>query len=431
MKPRRRRWGWLRSLTVASALLLPSVLMAQGPIQPASYGYPGAPVYGGPQYPAYGPGCNTCGPGGLSPNTVYELLPEDRFSHGDELHWAAFSSAFKHAYLRLEYLNWSIEDPGIKNVGASRLSGDERGTFTAINPNTDSNVGQGEISTLDHIALNSNNGIRGVFGLPTRIGLFEAGVSALQQADAYDVKVPFFNSLTFENIIPVVPLLEDGALSDTKMILFSEGLSTRVKSQLFTTELNYILNPLTPNQPVTIRPLFGFQYVRFWDSLDVRGTDIADSNTPDDPTDDIILNHRLYSSAKNNVFAPQIGFRAEFEHERFSVGVTPKFMIGFNRHRNEVLSEQLFSPTEAQMSTHDENSEFAPGLDLAVHGKVHLNEHLSLFVSYQLFYISNLSRGYDNIVYDSIGTDPNLRLGDSQEATFVDGLTVGGEYRFH
>ncbi len=411
-------------------MLLPTTLMAQGPIQPASYGYQPGPVYGGPPAHAYGPGCNTCGPGGLSPNTVYELLPDDRFSHGDELHWAAFSSAFKHAYLRVEYLNWDIEDPGLKNIGAPRADGNTRGVFDAIDPVTQTNVGQAEISTLDHIGLHNNNGIRAVFGLPTRIGLFEAGVSVLEDASAHEVDVPFFDGPNFTNVIPAVTLLENGVPSDTKMILFNQGISTRVQAEFFQTELNYIMHPLTPNQPLTIRPLLGFQYVRLWDFVDTRGSDF-DAGDINDPNDDVTLNHRIHSETKNNVFAPQIGFRAEFEHEHFSIGVTPKFMVGFNRHRDEVFSEQFFSATEARMTTQEEASEFAPGLDLAVHGKVHVNEHFSLFVSYQLFYMSNISRATEILVYDSIGTTPNLRLNPTQQTTFVDGLTVGGEIRFH
>lgn len=410
--------------------MLPASLSAQGPIQPASYDYPPGPAYGGPPMHAFGPGCPPRGAAPLNPNTVYELLPEDRFSHGDELHWAALGSAFKHAYFRLEYLNWDIEDPGLKNIGAPRPRGDERQRFDAIDPNTQQNLGLAEISTLDHIGLHNNNGIRGVFGLPTRVGLFEAGISVIEDSSAHEVDVPYVDGVTGLDVIPAVTLLEDGVPDADKMILFNQGINTRVQAEFFTTELNYIMNPLTPNQPLTIRPLFGFQYVRLWDFLDVRGSDFAEGD-PTTPDDDVTLNHRLYSEAKNNVFAPQIGFRAEFQHEYFSIGVTPKFMIGFNRHRDEVFSEQLFMLDEGRVTTQDEASEFAPGLDLAVHGKVHINEHFSLFVSYQLFFINSISRATENLVYDSIGTTPNLRLNPSQQGTFVDGLTVGGEIRFH
>ncbi|MCA9060694.1 MAG: hypothetical protein KDA85_19415, partial [Planctomycetaceae bacterium] len=268
------RW-FVRSVStlIAGVLLIPSFVLAQGPIQPASYGYSPGAMYGGPPFQVCGPGCPPGGAAPLSPNTVYELLPDDRFSHGDELQLAAFSDAFKHAYIRLEYLNWDIEDPGLKNVGAPRADGNTRGIFTATEPGTLSNVGEANISTLDHIGLHNNNGIRGVFGLPTRIGLFEAGVSVLEDASSHEVDVPFFNAVTLEPVIPAVTLLENGVPSDTNMILFRDGMiNTRVQAEFFTTELNYIMNPVTPNQPITIRPLFGFQYVRLWDFLDVRGT---------------------------------------------------------------------------------------------------------------------------------------------------------------
>ncbi len=426
----KRRLRQFATAILASVLLLPTLLVAQGPISPASYGYQRGPVSGGPHSHMYGPGCPPSGPAALSPNTVHELLPADRFSHGDEPFLAAFASAFKHSYLRLEYLNWGIDDPGRKNVGAPRADGNERGLFTALDPITQTNVGLGELSTLYHISQTHNNGLRGVFGLPTRVGLFEAGVSVLEQSSASEVDVPFVDRATLSTIIPVVTLLENGVPSNTKMILFNQGINTQVESEFFTTELNWIMNPLTPNQPLEIRPLFGFQYIRFWDTLDISGSNFDQGALPNDPTDDITLNHRINSQAKNNVFAPQVGFRAEFQHEFFSVGVTPKFLMGFNRHRDEVFSEQLFTVDEARMAQHEEASEFAPALDLAVHGKIHLHEHLSLFVSYQLFYMSNISRATENLVFDSIGTDPNIRLNPSQQGTFVDGVTVGGEVRF-
>jgi len=112
--------------------------------------------------------------------------------------------------------------------------------------------------------------------------------------------------------------------------------------------------------------------------------------------------------------------------------VTPKFMMGLNRRRDQVFSEQIFSATEGRQTTREEATEFAPGLDLSVYGKLHLGEHFSLFVSYQLYYLDGISRATDNVIYDSINaSQPNIVLNGRQEGMFVDGVTVGGEFRFH
>ncbi|MGE0376849.1 MAG: BBP7 family outer membrane beta-barrel protein [Planctomycetaceae bacterium] len=426
----------VRMLIAGIAVILPLTAAAQGPIQPASYGYGGGsygpdPYAYGPGCP-YGPGCNNCGPGGVCPETIYELLPDDRFHQGDDSCCAAFSSAFQHAYLRLEYLNWNIDDPGRQLVGAPRASGGERGQFNAFDPNSQQFVGLGELATLDDVGLHRNNGIRGVIGLPTRVGLFEAGVSTLEQAGAHIFKEQFFDFNALSQVVPVVTLLDDGAPSDTTMILFNQGLNVQLQSEFFATEANFITHPLTPNQGLSIRPLCGFQYIRFWDTLDIFGTNISPGADAIDPADDITLNHRIRSEMKNNLFAPQVGVRFEFEHEHFSVGCTPKFLLGFNRHRDEVFSEQIFSPTEGRQTTDEEDSEFAPGLDLSVYGKVHLGKHLSLFASYQLYYLDNISRASDNVRYNSIGgTQPDIVLSPHQEGVFIDGVTVGGEFRFH
>ncbi len=410
--------------------MLPATGVAQGPIQPASFAYPSGPY--GPSAYASGPGCPSCGPGGgHGTDTIYELLPDDRFSHRDAEALAAFSSAFQHAYVRFEYLNWTLDDPGRQFVGAPRASGGEREQFNAVNPVSQVVVGAARLSNLDSVSQTGNNGVRGVFGLPTRIGLFEASVSALEQSDSKLSDAPFTDFNAFSTVFPAVTLLNNGAPSDTTMILFSEGLNVQLTSRFFSTEANFIMHPLTPNQPLSIQPLFGFQYVRFWDNFDIFGTDI-DQQDVTDPTDDIVLNHRISSSAKNDVFAPQVGVRVEFEHEFFTLGVTPKFMMGLNRHNDRVSSDQIFSATEGIQTTQQADTEFAPGLDLSVYGKLHLGKHLSLFVSYQLYYLDSISRSTDNVIYDSInGSQPNIVLNGRQEGMFVDGVTVGGEFRFH
>lgn len=424
-------------LAVGLAVLLPASANAQGPIQPASYGHSGGgwsgpPMVSGPQGP-YGHGYPACetGTGGFCQDTYYELLPDDRFGCRNEEFCAALSDAFQYAYFRVEYLNWNIDDPGRQIVGAPREFGDERELFNAVDPASQTIVGLAEVTTYDAVGLSHNNGVRGVFGLPTRIGTFEAGVSVLEQAGVHIFNPPYVDFTTVNNVFPAIPLLNDGVPDDNTMILFSEGMNVQIRSEFFSTEANFIMHPLTPNQPMRVQPLWGFQYVRFWDNVDIFGQDI-DTGDPDDPDDDIVLNHRIYSDAKNNIFAPQVGVQFQFDHEWFSLGVTPKFMLGFNRHHDEVFSEQIFSPTEGRLTTREETSEFAPGLDLAVYGKVHLGKHLSLFVSYQLYYFDNISRATDNVRYDTIGgNQSNIVLSPHQEGMFIDGVTVGGEFRFH
>ncbi len=411
--------------------MLPATGVAQGPIQPASFGYPGGSY--GPSGYVSEPGCPSCGPGGCNtcPDTIYELLPDDRFSHRDAEAMAAFSSAFEHAYVRFEYLNWTLDDPGRGIVGAPRASGGERDLFNAVNPVSQVVVGSARLTTLDSVSQTRNNGVRGVFGLPTRIGLFEAGVSALERSDSKLSDAQFTDFLTLTTVFPAVTLLNNGTPSDTTMILFSEGLNVQLASRFFATEANFIMHPLTPNQPLSIQPLFGFQYISFWDNFDVFGTDI-DPQDVTDPTDDIVLNHRISSRADNDIYAPQVGVRVEFKHEFFTLGATPKFMMGLNRHNDRVSTDQIFSATEGVRTTEEASTEFAPGLDLSVYGKLHLGKHLSLFVSYQLYYLDSISRATDNVIYDSInGNQPNIVLNGRQEGVFVDGVTVGGEFRFH
>jgi hypothetical protein len=375
-------------------------------------------MYGPAPGAACGPGCL---PHGACPETIYELLPEDRFSHGDTAHLAAFGQAMKHTYFRLEYLHWNIEDPGPQIVGAPRLSGGERDRFPAVDPLTGNIVGVATVPDLDLVNLDTTNGIRGTFGMPTRIGVWESSVFVLEQRGQQVNVQPFFDFLTLVNVIPATTLLVDQGLSDTTMILYDQGYNASMRAETFGVESNFILPPLTPNQPLQIHPVIGFQYLSVREKLDIFGND----NTSG-------LSHRIRADNWNNVFAPQVGFRAEFLHEWFTLGVSPKFLGGLNRHTDRVFTEQIFTATEGRIVSREQSTEFSPGLDLEVDARVHITKSISLFVSYHLYYLTGIARPYDSIYYNTIGgTQTDIRLREKQESLVVDGLTVGAEVRFH
>ena len=216
------------------------------------------------------------------------------------------------------------------------------------------------------------------------------------------------------------------------MLLYDQGYRASLKTDVFGTEANFVFNPVTPNQPLTIRPLVGFQYINYRENLLISGSDLRDAMDPVDPAATVLYNHRIDAGSRNNIYAPQIGVRAEFAHEWFTIGVTPKFMMGLNRRQDQLRTAQLLTLTDRSFDE-EQATEVAPGLDLKVDARVHLNEHFSLFASYQLYVLSNISRPTSNINYDTIGgTTANLNLNTSkQHQLFFDGITVGGELRFH
>ena len=382
-------------------------------------------------------------PNGYCPPTTFEYVPSHREQY-DGAHLAALGGAARMTWYRLEYLNWTIDPYGQQPLGARRLDGGEEGTFPAIEPLTGSFVGTATQPDARAFDAQHNNGLRFTIGFPTQVGDLEAAVFILDQADSRIRQEPTlrFDQLpnpndpdplnpTLPNFFAATMLTVDGQLSDSAMILYDQGYLATHKADVFGTEGNFVFNPVTPNQPLTFRPMIGFQFISFRENLLIAGSDEQVDLT--DPMMGVItLNHRIDARSRNKVFAPQIGVRAEFVHEWFTLGVTPKFLLGFNRRYEQLSTSQIILPTDSSFEQ-EEATEFSPGFDLKVDARVHLNEHFSLFASYQLYVLSNLSRPVGNINYDTIGgVVSNINLNTSkQHDLWIDGVTVGGEIRFH
>lgn len=433
------RFRRLCGLLLSLAVLLPAAAVAQGPRGPIQQtGYGGHGGHGGhggvisrhlhpyPMGPRPAPPC---------PEVTFEYVPP----HGERLdqHLAAMGEATRSLWYRLEYLHWNIKDPGTAPLGANRLSGNEEGPFDAVDIVAEGFATQPNAGQFD---LDNNNGLRFSLGSTTRVGDFEANVWVLNQSDSLIAIDPIrrFDLLgdpddnTIPNFFAATILTNSGMLSDTTMLLYDQGYRASLKTEVFGTEANFVFNPFTPNQPLTFRPMLGFQYFNFREGLLIAGGDERNAMDPGDPDATVIYNRRISAKSLNNVYAPQIGLRAEFAHEWFTVGVSPKFLLGFNRRRDQLGTAQLLQLDDRSYEE-EHSTEFAPGFDLQVDARVHVNEHFSLFVGYQLYVLSNISRPADNIIYDSLGgTEANLQLRTSKlHQMWFDGLTVGAELRFH
>lgn len=425
----------LCGLLLSLVVLLPSAARGQGPgapIQQAGFGGPGMMSHHRQPYSMHPPG-GYCS-GGNCPEVTFEYVPHDDRAGQ---HLQAAGEAARQLWYRLEYLNWTIEAPGDYPLGANRLSGDDAGPFDAVDIVASGFATQPNAAAFD---LKKNNGIRMTLGATTEYGDIEGNFWALEQADSKIVVDPIrrFDLLgdpldnTVPNFFAATIMTVDGQLSDTTMLLYDQSYQASLKTDVFGTEANFVFNPVTPNQPLTFRPIVGFQYINYRENLLIAGADLRDAMDPADPTATVLYNHRIDAGARNNIYAPQIGVRAEFVHEWFTIGVTPKFMMGLNRREDQLRTAQLLSLTDRSFDE-EQATEVSPGLDLKVDARVHLNEHFSLFCSYQLYVLSNISRPTTNINYDTIGgiiADFNLNTSKQHQVVF-DGITVGGELRFH
>lgn len=367
--------------------------------------------------------------------TIEQLLPNQGLLYDTDSRFALdLRETFARSWIRADYLLWSLKGPDGTRLGAPLASDadlDDQGTFPAIDTLGARIETRAFRPDLESAGLSQLNGIRGAFGIPTRVGSLEAEAWNIQQATRSITADPFLDASLEPptTIIAAVPLLRDGVPSDQRMILFSEDYRTRLQTNLFGAEGNWVFNPVSPNAPIEISPLVGFRYVRLTESLSIAGSDIPDPlNDPE-----TVLDHRIDSRSRNNVYGPQLGLRAVTELGRVTFGAETKVIFGINSTRNMVATEQIFSPEEDPRMEVEGENRFAPMFDLALYSKVQVTERFSLRVAYELLYAGGFTRAFNNIRYDSapsVTDPPRIGLNVKGRNFYAHGLTIGGELLF-
>lgn len=415
---------WIAGIVIAFCGLLPTIGLAQTPWDAPGVQQPGLPFQ---QQPAPGPAWHQ-----QNSHVLYELLPD----HHPQAVPPNVSEALSQSYLRFDYLFWKLSDYEDQFIGAPvldptvDLSGEDRLNRLQAN---DRLLGARQativVPSLGKLSMDNLNGFRGTFGLPTNVGVFEAEGFIIEESQQGIRREPFEDlaAVTFTTQIPAVTLLDNGVASNNTMILFSEGMSVRIATRLMGTEGNWIGKPAHPNTGLDISPIVGFRYMYLDENMLISGQDIPDPlNAPT-----TVLDHRLGSAAQNNVFGPQIGVKAAASWWKLSVGGEFKFLMGINRIRNRVWTDQIFAVDEEPQLSEDQNTRFAPTIDLSVYLRFHASENFTLFAGYDYILGGGYTRSANNIYYDaaaSVNSPPNIRLNTSLETFSTQGLTVGGEF---
>lgn len=428
---------WTTGFVLALGAMLPALSHAQEPW-----------VMPGPGYAAPG---NLMMPAGMPPSGMMpsgycpppagsglydELIPQGSICYDtDSRRDLNFKEAFSNSYVRLDYLSWQITGGRHKLLGAPNSSGaDLSGQDTSrLLVASDTNGPRAPAPTWAKVPSlpdnqNMQNGLRGVFGIPTRVGTLESEVFYFEQMDSNVNAGPGVIPGTLQPIIAATTLLRDGLISPNTMILYSEDYQAREKATFFGAESNWIFPALTPNVRTTAEPLVGFRYINFADRLTIQGTDLPD---PSDPTTE--MNHYIGAITRNNIFGPQFGMRFKTVVGRFDLGCEPKFIVGINRLSEGVSTRQIYSPTEADRADRDTRTEFAPVFDLSASAKLHVSDRFALYVAYDLMVAGGFSRTYNAIDYNSSSTlsdPPQISLRRDLSSFLAQGFAVGGELTF-
>ncbi len=432
----------------------------------------------------YNRGAN--GPMGPLPSgpgrTIYEELPDDRgFLYNDAPIDRFLKDAFRHAYFRTEYLLWDISDAGDTFLGAGSNYETDLGPVNDQsyfqlpdeNSGTVLNVFQPRLSG---ISSNENNGIRGTFGLPVfNAGTFEASIFTLQSnvgrvSASTERGFPSTDADTNGDGVPdtavSVPLINagvqgvliNGGLPDGNNFLLWSGIDTdgdgnidtptydaTMKTQVWGTEANFLIEPYDANNPLQISPILGFRYLSFRENLrqtglyddpilDQNGQEVIDPVTGRTVTQQV--RRRIDSSVHNNLLGPQIGLRAETRQKWFALGVQPKVMMGVNTYRASLDTQNVLTINDPAQNLVDKGTTFGLVGDLEVYSRLYLGDHFSAFVGYNFMWVGSISRPADNIRYNVSTATANspLRSDFSQDINYsgaiLQGLSVGAQLEY-
>lgn len=432
------RIGW--GILIASLLFQSSDTFGQNYVPGGNYGG-GMPVSAGMPagpggYPGNGHPGNAYPSGGyvtMSPQPGYpmgdcppgggsQIISNRIYGDSEEYVPSAFERALtiasKNSWIRLEYLNWSIEDLDETLLG-------ER-TLLNTNPNNPFLVGAGivRVPTTEPLSFNDKNGIRGTIGVPLTFGEIEFSAFMLEQAS--DKVIPantqtpgfFIGTSTFG----------DGALSRV-VRLYDRDFRASFTSDVWGGEANIIVNTAPPGEGFKLQPLFGGRYLSLQEQLTQVGSfNAAGTIAPFSSTID--------SDNINNLYGMNLGFQAELVHRWFTIGARPKVMLGANTWRARVTTERFTGPADPRRSLQLDGTDFAVLGELQVYGKIHVNESLTLFASYNLMMAANVIRPHKSIRYNVntvLGVPVSSAFAPKEvfEELTVQGLTVGCEFRFH
>ncbi len=462
----RRACGWVLALSLA--LTCPATVSAQ---------FPGA---GGP--PPGGPYAQGPMPGGPAPTVMLgpdgqpllngEGMPAEfgepgaRFYQGSPMAepgpepWYGDPSAmqdqgyathpwFSEWYVRTEYINWTVSEPGDVLLGAPvRGVADPRQPFL-VSDSGGNVLGVATVPTTENMSLRDLNGARLTLGMElTYAGYVEVGGFFLERGRSFTSPRGLGEQVTYGTVLDttvtpnvLVPVqaprvigtstFVNGALANN-IELYNQSYSATYQSQMWGADLNYYFDT-DRDGFLQFQPLVGFRHLSLREKLFQRGTfrDVTFNPAID-------TNSEIDSFTRNNLYGLQGGFRAEAVTKYLVFGVDTKIALAANDQFAKVRTNNFRSNFDPEVVTDDRETHLSPVIDIGVYGKFNVTPQFSLRGGYNFMWIGRVTRPEDNIYYNDRGayvppfafTPADVTVRMQRSDVRVHGLSIGAEYRF-
>ncbi|HEX6986570.1 MAG TPA: BBP7 family outer membrane beta-barrel protein, partial [Planctomycetaceae bacterium] len=364
------------------------------PAEAGGYGYSSGafgdvPGYGGATPAGYAGGPAYCPPDGGYAQVPCEPRPACWWKPRPLFIGPKLLKPPRNSFVRLEYLLWEIEEPGDVPLGAPLI--EDPSDVVELFPTTDNTATDGfflpqqgrfgYVPRLDEIQLRDNSGIRLTLGIPTyEYGTFELSGWMLEQAsDSFEFGprelIPgFVGIIPGVPFSPAVPQKTDLATGRVvgpfaiDSVAVYDTLDAEYSSDLWGADAEFVVDALAPQgEGLKFRPLFGFKYVGFQESLYQRGRFIAPG---------LSFGSSVNSDTYNTILGGTIGLRTELEHRWFVLGVQPAVTFAGNISEVTVATERVGGPNDPRREVSSDYFDFCPILDLNAYARVCVTENI-------------------------------------------------------
>ncbi len=378
----------------------------------------------------------------VDPRIITELLPADRgfFWDTQSRLETAIEDTSHGAWFRLEYLNTFIDNPGDTLLGAPLPNvPNPREPFLVQTPS--GAVVNARVLDVSAVNFDNINGIRGTFGIPLQPGTIEASFWGTSES-TYRFRSP---ELPATNPLQTVDVIATSLLTNNApggfVVLYDNSFRYDYAAQIFGAEANFVYNYHNPRLGLRCLPIFGVRHTDYDESIKQRGTFNNRSGigvTPGgaSPILPVPLVRQIDSWVDNNSYALQTGFRTEFAHQYFTLGVEPKAGLGMNHYEATVrtvdLRDSPFPPIQDDgvVTSNIQKDTISAVFDLQLYAKVHLSDSCRIRVGWSYMYMGNVARADSIIHYNDQGLalPPAVTAKKDDQSIWVSSFTIGGEY---
>jgi len=422
----------------ASACLTAVVCLVQG----VSYAQYPNPNYSYLPYKTHHPWAPAQPGPAPAEQTPYRLVPEDGWIYDSDAQIdLVIRETISGTYMRLEYLGWDIQEPGNNLLGAN-IAGVDNPRDPFLVQTATGSIGVAESLSTSGVDFQELNGIRGTIGIPFRYVGLEGSFWGLAEGYHRIEDRPFLrNNSSVSPRFIAVGLNSNGQVG-SQVLLFDKSFEADYRASAWGSDVNLYYNAQNPREGLGLRPLAGFRFLNYDESLSMRG--VFDNSSGMYTDFGIITNpyeSKIRSEVNNNVYSAQVGFKADFKHQFFTLAFEPKLAFGANDYSTRVTTDNLRSfddPTldpgpndlvDPPTNSVTGRTVFSPTIDLGFSAQVNLTNWFHVHAGYNFIWTGNLARADRAINYNDNGptNPPAVTARQRTDSILIQGFSIGGE----